>query len=161
MKCEAFQSKEDYDSNILEIKQIIKGNINFVFQGLKVLMKKYSDEFEFEKAHIIKEKIDILSRYQSKSIVVSTAIDNVDVFSILTDEESGYVNYLKIIKGAIIQSHTIELKKKLDESKEELLAIAIAEYRQRFTSDAKEIILPFIIEEIIPGVNYTIPKNRR
>ena len=156
--CEAFQSKEDYDSNILEIKQIIKGNINFVFQGLKVLMKKYSDEFEFEKAHIIKEKIDILSRYQSKSIVVSTAIDNVDVFSILTDEESGYVNYLKIIKGAIIQSHTIELKKKLDESKEELLAIAIAEYRQRFTSDAKEIILPFIIEEIIPGVNYTIPK---
>ena len=110
-------------------------------------MKNYADELEFEKAHIIKEKIEILARYQSKSVVVNTDIDNVDVFSIITDEESGYVNYLKIIKGAIIQSHTIELKKKLDETPEELLAIAIAEFRQRFESDANEIILPFIIEE--------------
>jgi excinuclease ABC subunit C len=157
--CEALQSKDDYDNNITEIKQIIKGNINVVAQGLKALMKKYSDELEFEKANIVKEKIGILSKYQSKSIVVNTAIDNVDVFSIITDDESGYVNYLKIIKGAIIRSHTIELKKKLDETPGELLSIAIADFRQRFESDAREIILPFIIEEAIPNVNYTVPKK--
>ena len=156
--CEGFQTRDDYDNNIAEIKSIIKGNISSVSQSLKELMKKYANEMEFERAYIIKEKIDILAKYQSKSIVVSTDIDNVDVFSIITDEESGYVNYLKIIKGAIIQSHTIELKKKLDEPAEELLAIAVADSRQRFDSDAKEIILPFCIEENIPNVKYTIPK---
>ena len=156
--CEALQTRADYDSTISQIKHIIKGNISVVAQGLKSLMKKYADEMEFERAHIIKEKINLLAKYQSKSIIVNSEIDNVDVFSIITDDESGYVNYLKIIKGAIIQSHTIELKKKLDENPEELLSFAVLDFRQRFESDASEIILPFTLEEQIPNTKYTIPK---
>jgi len=105
----------------------------------------YAGKMEFEKAHLIKEKLELLEKFQSKSTVVNPAINNVDVFSILPDINSAYVNFMKVMNGAIIQVHTIELIKKLDESPEELLSIAVTDIRQRFESQAPEIIIPFPI----------------
>ena len=157
--CEGLQSSEDYDKTISEIKEIIKGNINSVIGQLKGLMKQYADDMEFEKAQTVKEKLELLERYQSKSTVVNPKIENVDVFSIITDDQSGYVNSLRVVNGAIVQSHTVELKKKLDETPEELLSLAIIELRERFESNSKELILPLEIETKFPGVIYTIPQR--
>ena len=137
------QSEKDYDISIAHIKSIIKGNINSVTKHLKPLMKEYSKNLAFEKAQLLKERIEILEKYQSKSVVVSPTINDVDVFSIISDKKYGYVNYLKVINGAIIQGHTMELKKKLDETDDALLQIGIAELRQRFESSSKEVIVPF------------------
>ncbi|MCD4730768.1 MAG: excinuclease ABC subunit UvrC [Bacteroidales bacterium] len=156
--CEGLQSAEDYDNTINEIKEIIKGNINSVISQLKGLMKQYADDLAFEKAQTVKEKLELLERYQSKSTVVNPKIENTDVFSIITDEESGYVNFIKVVNGAIVQSHTVELKKKLDETPLELLTIAILDLRERFESNASEVILPFSLDAVLPGVNFTIPK---
>ena len=114
---------------------------------------------EFEKAQIVKDKLALLERYQGKSIVVNPAITNVDVFSVLSNENNAYVNYMKVINGAIIQSHTIEIKKKLDETNEELLALSVIEFRQRFSSDSSEIILPLMLETAIPRINITVPQK--
>jgi len=157
--CIANQTPEDYATTIGQIKEIIKGNISSVASQLKSVMKEYADTLQFEKAQLVKEKIETLNKYQSKSTVVSSTIDNVDVFSITTDEDSGYVNFLKVINGAIVQSHTIELKKKLDEAPEELMAIALADFRLRFSSDAKEIILPFEVDIEIKGASITVPQR--
>jgi len=124
--CVAKQTEEDYNHSIEEIKSIIKGNINSVTKHLKPLMAEYAETLQFEKAQLLKEKIETLEKYQSKSVVVSPTINDVDVFSIISDEKYGYVNYLKVINGAIIQGHTIELKKKLEETDDELLQIGIA-----------------------------------
>ena len=119
-----------------------------------------TDLQQFEKAQKIKEKLDILTRFQSKSTIVSPKINNVEVYSLIDDKKSGYVNFLKIANGAIIQTHTIELKKKLDESAEKLLTMAITEFRQRFDSDAREIIVPFRPEELsLEDVEVTIPQR--
>ncbi len=157
--CIEKQTAEDYANTITQIKEIIKGNIGSVASQLKSVMKEFSDSMQFEKAQLVKEKIETLNKYQSKSTVVSSTINNVDVFSITTDEDAGYVNFLKVIHGAIVQSHTIELKKKLDESPEELMSIALADFRQRFSSDAKEIILPFEVDIEIKGANITVPQR--
>ena len=157
--CEGLQSKEDYDKSIAEIKEIIKGNINSVKHQLKKFMLVHADNYEFEKAQIIKEKIELLEKYQSKSIVVNSKINNVDVFSIITNQDLSYSNYLKVIDGAVVQSHTIEIRKKLDESPEELLEIAITEFRQRFNSNSEEIIIPFAIDYEIPDTKITIPQR--
>ncbi|MGQ0829793.1 MAG: excinuclease ABC subunit UvrC [Bacteroidota bacterium] len=157
--CIGKEAEEEYHRGIAEIKEIIKGNINTVARHLKVLLQQHISKMEFEKAHLIKEKIDLLEKFQSKSTVVSPSISNVDVFSIITDEKSGYVNFLKIVNGAIIQGHTIELKKKLDESEQELLTLAIAELRERFSSDATEIIVPFKIDTEFPGIEFIIPQR--
>lgn len=157
--CIGKESEEEYDQTISEIKEIIKGNINTVARHLKILLQQYIEKMEFENAQIIKEKIDLLEKFQSKSTVVSPTINNVDVFSIVSDEKSGYVNFLKVMNGAIIQGHTIELKKKLDESDEELLTLAIAELRDRFNSDSKEIIVPFAIDTEFPNIEFTIPQR--
>ncbi len=157
--CDAFQSEIEYGESITEIKQILKGNISTVIKHLKDLMWGYSEKFDFEHAHLIKEKIASLEKYQSRSVVVSPTIEDVDVFSIVSDEFFGYVNYLKIINGAIVQAHTIELKKKLDEPNRELLLYAIAEMRQRFHSETKEIIVPFNLEVDFPGIELTIPQR--
>ena len=157
--CVGKEAEEEYNSSIFEIKEIIKGNINTVARHLKGILQQHVEKLEFEKAHIIKEKIDLLEKFQSKSTVVSPTITNVDVFSIITDEKSGYVNFLKVVNGAIIQGHTIELKKKLDESQQELLTLAIAELRDRFQSDAKEVIVPFEIDTEFPGVEFIIPQR--
>lgn len=157
--CVGLQTEENYDNSIKEIKAIIKGNINSVTKHLKPLMQQYSNDLEFEKAQLLKEKIDILEGYQSKSVVVSPTINDVDVFSIVSDEKVGYVNYLKVINGAIIQGHTIELKKKLDETDEELIQIGIAELRQRFDSFSKEIIVPFQINIVSDDIKFLVPQR--
>jgi excinuclease ABC subunit C len=156
--CEALQTKENYDEAISNIRQIIKGNISGVIRYLKDEMNNQAGKWEFEKAQELKDKIDLLEKYQSRSAVVNPSIDNIDVFSIQTDEKNGYVNFLKIVNGAIIQSHTLELHKKLEETKEELLLMGIAELRQRFGSDAKEILVPFDPGSEIPGVTFIVPQ---
>ncbi|MCO5265827.1 MAG: excinuclease ABC subunit UvrC [Lentimicrobium sp.] len=156
--CEGYQSEEDYLQTIQGIRSIIKGNIGMVKNQLVALMKQYAEEFAFEKAHILKEKIELLDRYQSKSLVVNPSINNVDVFSIIEDEHSAYVNFVKVASGAIIQSHTVEIKKKLDETTEELLTAAISDLHPRFSSGAKEIILPLMPDFRLPDINYTVPK---
>jgi excinuclease ABC subunit C len=157
--CEGLQTEEDYSITISHIQDIIKGNIITVEKQLKALMKIYSESLEYERAHIVKEKLVLLERYQGKSIVVNPAITNVDVFSVLSTENNGYVNYMKVINGAIIQSHTVEIKKKLDETDEELLALSVIEFRQRFGSDSKEIIIPIQLETAIPGLIITVPQK--
>ncbi len=157
--CVGKETEEEYDRSITNIKEIVKGNINTVAKYLKGLLQQHVEKMEFEKAEIIKEKIDLLEHFQSKSTVVSPSITNVDIFSIVTDEKNGYVNFLKVVNGAIIQGHTIELKKKLDESPQELLTLAIAELRERFHSDAKEVIVPFKIETEFPDVEFIIPQR--
>ena len=153
------QSEENYAISITHIKDIIKGNIYSVTKHLKPLMKSYSENLQFEKALLLKERLEILEKYQSKSVVVSPTINDVDVFSIISDEKYGYINYLKVINGAIIQGHTIELKKKLDESDDALLQIGIAELRQRFESNSKEVLVPFKPELEVENIRFTVPQR--
>jgi len=157
--CVAKESEEEYNVKIAHIKEILKGNISTVSKHLKSQLQEYTSALEFEKAAIVKDKIDALDKFQSRSTVVNSSITNVDVFSIVTDEKCGYVNFFKVVNGSIIQAHTLELKKKLDESKEELILLAIAELRERFNSEAKEIIIPFEIEFEIPNVIFTVPQR--
>lgn len=156
--CQEFQSEEEYDQDIAQIKYILKGNIASVIKQLKELMWHFSEKYDFENAQLLKEKIDSLEKYQSRSVIVSPTIEDADVFSILTDDSSGYVNYLKIINGSVVQAHTLELKKKLDETKEDLLLLAITELRQRFHSTAKEIIVPIELDMHFPDAEFIIPK---
>ncbi|MCX2680565.1 excinuclease ABC subunit UvrC [Galbibacter sp. EGI 63066] len=155
--CEALHSAEDYDKQIAAIREIIKGNFKDSLTGFKKQMKQLAAEMRFEEAQEMKEKIDVLENYQAKSTVVNPKISNVDVFSIITDESFGYVNFLQLSYGSIIRAHTIEIKKKLDESDEELLELAVTELRTRFNSQSKEIYVPFPIE-VAEGVKVTIPK---
>jgi excinuclease ABC subunit C len=157
--CESKQSKDDYDRSINEIKQIVKGNIFGIIKQLKLKMEQHALQFEYEKAHQIKLKIDSLENYQSKSAVVSTSINNVDVVSILSDNDFAYVNYLKVLNGSVVQGHTIELKKKLIETDEELLLLGFAELRGRFGSDADEVIVPFNLEIVAEGIQFIVPQR--
>ena len=157
--CIGKQTEEDYETAIQHIKKIIKGNVREVREHLHALMNEYSEKLEFEQAQILKEKLDTLVKFQSRSTVVSPIVDDADVFSIVSDVKSAYVNYMKVIEGAIVQAHTIELKKKLEESDAELLEMAVIEISQRFDSDAKEYILPFRLELEIPGVKMTVPQR--
>lgn len=153
--CIGLQKESDYMKSIDQIHKIIKGNIQEVITYLNDLMTNYSADFKFEEAQIIKEKIEILEKYKSKSTVVSPNLNNVDVFNILDDNNFAYVNYLKVIEGRIIQAHTLELKKKLDESIHQLLTMAIVEIRERLHSNTKELILPVNLD--LEGLNITVP----
>jgi excinuclease ABC subunit C len=157
--CEGLQTEEEYMISVTAIREIIKGNIHTVIAQLKEVMSEYAGQLEFEKAHLVKEKIVLLERYQSKSLVVNPAIQHADVFSIVSDERYGYVNYIKVVNGAIVQAHTIEIRKKLDEADDELLALAIADFRQRFSSTAPEMIIPLSVELEYPDVVFTIPQR--
>lgn len=117
---------------IQEIRQLVKGNLGELIQLIRGRMLEHASKFEFEQAHELKERLELLEKFKSKSTIVNANIHNVDVFSIHSDEKIAYVNYLKVLEGSIVQGHTIELKKRLDESPEELLSIAIGEMRQRF-----------------------------
>ena len=139
--CEAYQDEEDYNRSIAEIRNILKGNTRSIIQPLKEQMHKYAANLEFEKAQEIKQKLDALENYQSRSTVVSPTVHNVDVFTIFSDTDSAYVNYFKIVNGAIIQSHNLEIKKKLEEADEDLLTMAVMDIREKFHSTTKEIIL--------------------
>jgi len=157
--CVGLQDDENYNESVHEIREIIKGNISTIIRELKKLMMKHAGSFEFEKAQVIKEKLGVLESYKSKSTVVNPRINNVDVFSIVTDDKSGYVNFLRVVNGAIVQAHTIELKKKLDESPEKLLSLAVTDLRRRFGDSSRELLLPFRPDQEIPGVRITIPRK--
>ena len=156
--CEGFQSEESYEIGINHIKQILKGDIKSVTSILNDRMIYHAENLEFEKAQSVKEKLNLLENYQSKSTIVNTKINNVDVFTIVSDENSAFVNYLKISSGAIIQTHTIELKKKLEETDEQLLVYAITELRQRFNSVSKEIYSSLMLEDLWEGAKILLPK---
>ena len=144
--CEDKIDASQYDENITAIRAIIKGNFKDSLLQFKQQMKAHAANMEFEEAQKIKEKLDVLQNYQAKSTIVNPKISNVDVFSIITDEAYGYVNFLQLSYGSIIRSHTIEIKKKLAETKEELLSLAIIEIRQRFHSQSPEVYLPFPLD---------------
>jgi excinuclease ABC subunit C len=155
--CEGFQNSHDYDNNIKAIKNIVKGNFKSSLDAFQKIMFDFSEKMEFEEAQKIKDKLDLLVNYQSRSTVVNPSINNVDVFSIISDESFGYVNFFKIANGSIIQSHTTEIKKKLDESDKELLELSIIEIRQRFNSVSKEIYVPFDVD-LGAQLKVTVPK---
>lgn len=155
--CEDLQSSEEYDRQIQDIREIVKGNFKSSLHYFRGQMKKLADEMRFEEAQQIKEKIDVLENYQVKSTVVNPKISNVDVFSIISDEAFAYVNFLQLSHGSIVRSHTMEIKKKLAEEDQDLLQLAIVEIRQRFKSDSKEIYVPFRV--LVPsGLIVSIPK---
>ena len=155
--CEDKISAKTYHDNIDAIRDIVKGNFKDSLYRFRSQMKAHAEAMEFEDAQRIKEKIEVLEGYQAKSTVVNPSINNVDVFSIVSDEGYGYVNFLQLSHGAIIRSHTLELKKKLDESNAELLAIGIIEIRQRFNSQSSEIYVPFDLD-LGDGIRVTVPK---
>jgi excinuclease ABC subunit C len=156
--CVGKQPNKHYDLGIQHIRQILKGNIRSVVQHLKQEMLTYSEKTEYEKAQTVKEKIVLLENYQSKSAIVSPTINDVDVFSIASDGDYAYVNFFKVSNGAIIQSHAMEIKKKLDESDEELLTMAITEIRQRFNSTSKEAFVNIAIDANWQGLKVSQPK---
>ncbi len=157
--CEGLQSPDDYADTMGQIEDIIKGNLSQVKTRLKELMTKLARAFEFEKANAVKQKIELLENYQSKSTVVSISLTNIDVFSVISDQENGFVNFMKVVNGAVVQSHTLEIRKKLDESDAELLEIAIVELRQRFQSNASETVVPIKPAMTIPNVRYVVPQK--
>ncbi|HUH19339.1 excinuclease ABC subunit UvrC [Albibacterium sp.] len=158
--CENLQSEEDYMANIEQVHNILEGKIGVVLNRLKQDLEIAVENLRFEDAQRIKQKLELLSNYQSKSTVVNTSLSNLDVFSIASEQELAFVNFLKVMNGAIIQTQTIEIKKRLDESDEELLALAIPELRSRFESDSKEIIVPFKLEiENTEYLKFTVPKQ--
>ena len=155
--CEGYISEEKYNEGIGEINNILKGNISGVIRHLKELMTKMSDSLNFEEAAKIKEKYDSLKRYQSRSTIVSPNITDVDVFSIEENDKYAFVNYLKVIKGAIIQTFTLEIKKVLNETQEELLLSGIVEIRQKIFSNANEILVPIKLDFNLNNVIFKIP----
>ncbi|QCX37154.1 excinuclease ABC subunit UvrC [Aureibaculum algae] len=156
--CEGLQLEAEYLENINAIRNIIKGNFKSSLEHFKDVMLKFAENHEFEEAHSIKEKIDLLANYQAKSTVVNPSISNVDIFSIISDESFAYVNFFKIMNGAIIQSHTSEIKKKLDETDKHLLELSIIEIRHRFNSQSKEIYVPFKVN-VGDEIKVTVPKQ--
>ena len=155
--CEGKQTEEIYHESIIAIRNILKGNFKESLSVFKNKMKNFSDNLNFEEAQKVKEKMEVLMNYQSRSTIVNSKINNVDVFSIITDEEYGYVNYLQISYGSIIRSHTLEIKKKLAETAIEILQLAVIELRNRFQSHCKEIYVPFKIN-VGENIKIYIPK---
>ncbi|TXE17790.1 excinuclease ABC subunit UvrC [Psychroserpens burtonensis] len=155
--CDDLQGEEEYNAHIIAIREIIKGNFKDSLSQFKTQMKQLAQDMEFEQAQRIKEKIEVLEKYQSKSTIVNPKISNVDVFSIMSDEGYAYINFLQLSYGSIIRSHTLEIKKKLDETDLQLLELAITEIRQRFNSTSKEIYAPFPLK-LGRDIMVTVPK---
>ncbi len=157
--CEGYEEESHYLEGIEQIKDILKGNVSGVIKYLKELMKSFSENFQYEDAQDIKEKLGALERYQSRSTVVSSTITDVDVFTIDETEKAAFVNYLKVIKGAIVQMHTLEIAKSMDEKAEEILPMAITEIRQKIYSNAKEILVPIKIDAVLNGIKIRVPSR--
>ena len=155
--CEDFQDEESYKGTIKAIRNIIRGNFKESLDKFQKIMQTLAVKMEFEEAQKVKEKLNLLSNYQSKSTIVNPSINNVDVFSIISDESYGYVNFFKIANGSIIQSHTTEIKKKLDETDKRILELAAVEIRHRFNSTSKEVYVPFKID-LGTSIKVTVPK---
>ncbi len=155
--CVGLQSKEDYDWHVQQVREIFKGKLGEITKHLKQEMMEYASNLQFEKAAIVKKKLEYISQYQSKSIIVNRKIDNVDIATILSNEDMAYVNFMMVVQGSIIQTHTVAIEKKLDESDEEILPIALYQLRQKFKSSSREIIVP-IPFEFDPQITLTIPR---
>jgi len=155
--CEGLQSMENYDRQVSDIREIIKGNFKSSLYYFKTQMKILASEMKFEEAQRIKEKIEVLENYQVKTTIVNPKINNVDVFSIISDEAFAYVNFLQLSHGSIVRSHTLEIKKKLEEKNQDLLQLAIVEIRSRFASESKELYVPFKVT-VEPHLKVTVPK---
>lgn len=155
--CEGYEPLEHYQKQVDDIREILKGNFKDSLRDFKKTMQELAAGMHFEAAQKVKEKIEVLENYQSRSTILNPKISNVDVFSIVSDESMAYINFLQISYGAIIRSHTMELKKKLDETDEELLELAIVEMRERFHLTTKEIILPFVLD-LGPKIKVTVPQ---
>ena len=156
--CVGKQTLQDYNESILHIRKIIKGDISFAIKDLKRLMLEHAEKLEFEDAATLKKKIELLEKYQSKSVIVHPSITDTDVFAIISDEKTAYINYFKVMNGTIIQAQTLEFKKKLDETDEEMLVFAINEIRLRYNSLSKEIFVPFEPELQFENAKYVVPK---
>jgi excinuclease ABC subunit C len=157
--CEDLIDEESYLTGINEIKDILKGNVSGVLRHLKAVMVRFSQEYRFEDAQAVKERILALEKYQSRSTIVSTYITDVDVFTIDSDEKLAVVNYLKIIRGAIVQTFSMEVKKQLDESDHDLLLLAMADIRQKIYSNAREILVPFHLDMTFKNVRFHVPRK--
>ena len=155
--CEGLESLEHYQKQVEAIRQILKGNFKDSLKEFKIQMKELAEEMQFEAAQKVKEKIEVLENYQAKSTVLNPKLSNIDVFSIVSDETMAYVNFLQISHGAIVRSHTMEIKKKLEETDEELLELAVVEIRERFRLNSKEIILPFPLS-LGENLKITVPQ---
>ena len=157
--CEGLVSKADYNAMIAEIREIVRGNLGGVLRQLKAQMMDHASRMEFEQAHEVKVKYELLEEYQSRSTVVSTTIHDVEVFSYVDDDETFYVNYMKVKDGAVVQSHSFEMKRKLEETADELLLLAVTELRQQFGDHAPEIIVPMKLDYEIGNVEITVPQR--
>lgn len=155
--CEELIGENEYNRNIDQIKDILKGNISGVIRHLKLVMNGYAASMKFEEAHQVKERLAALEKYQSKSTVVSSSISDVDVFTINSNENLAVINYLKIIRGAIVQTFTMEIKKRLEETDKELLMMGIIEIRQKIYSNSREILIPFKPDMILNNIKFTVP----
>lgn len=155
--CEGFEALENYQKQVEAIREILKGNFKGSMKDFKRVMTDLAKEMHFEEAQKIKEKIEILENYQSRSTIINPKISNIDVFSIVSDESAAYVNFLQIAHGSIIRSHTMEIKKKLDETDQELLELAIIELRERFQLLSKEIVVSFAVE-VGTSIKVTVPQ---
>ena len=156
--CESHELREDYDKKINQIKNILRGNIKQVKDFLIVQMNDFSDKLEFEDAQLMKDSLLQIEDYQNKSTVVSNTINNVDVFGLYSDDQRYFVNFFKVIDGAIIQSHTAEVKAKLDESKSDILIYYILSLREEFNSNSKDVIIPFDLDVKLDGIKFQVPK---
>jgi len=157
--CVGFINEEEYNDQIARIKEIIKGDISTVNNHLEVLMRKYAAELRFEEAQKIKEKIELIAKYRSKSIVVNTSVKNVDVFGCTVDDSGMFICYMKVVDGAVVQTYSTELKSRIEEDKESVLATAVSEIRKRVSSDSKEVIIPFMPDIQIDNVKYSVPQR--
>ena len=157
--CEGLQTPEDYIDGLQQVKELLKGNLGPVLQHFKKEQQEYVSAMQFEKAQLQQKKIEYVQQYQSRSAVVNTKTGTLDIFSILEEGDTAYVNYLQVNEGAIVQTKTITLQKKLEETAEEVLAFAIAQLRQTFSSEAKEVIIPFAIEYEGEELQFSIPKT--
>ena len=157
--CELKESVEEYKKHILQVKQIIEGNANEISKMLRQQMQQLASEFKFEEAHLIKQKYELIENYRSKSVISNSVLEETDVFAYEEDESSAYINILRISKGCIIQGFTIEYRKRVDELKEDILAMAVVELRERLGSNSKEIVLPFEIEFEFKGIKKVIPQR--
>ncbi len=156
--CEALQPADDYNRNIDNIRDILSGKIGAVMRNVKEALDKAVADLDFEQAHRLKRQYELLDKYQSKSTIVNSSITDVDVFSIASEGQYAFVNFLKVMNGTVIQTQTLELKKKLDETDQELLSLAISEFRNRFNSTSREIIVPFELDVESEGIKFTVPR---
>jgi len=157
--CEGLQTSEDYQQGLMQLKNILKGNLGPLIQEFKKEMREFAEKMDFEKAEMVRKKITHLENYESRSVVVSRHLSHADVFSIARDGDLAYINYLMVETGTIVQTHTTQVETHLEESNEEVLAFAVARLRETFNSMARELILPFPIDYPEEGVTQTIPRG--